>query len=382
MDAPLPWNVRNHDCTLLLARGHVISSETQMQALLERGMYVDLEEKRAVEALASPKPAPTKSIYVHWTDAIDTLESLLHNLPDAPDFLAKIDALAQELITLAELDADIAIFMAVRQDQARHLRYGFSHSVYTALLTILMAQRMEWTTANIRLVTLAALTMNASIADLQGQMASQDYPMLDRQRVQLRAHPFDSAALLAQAGITDTQWLNAVRQHHEQANGKGYPTGTTQISELAQMLRMADVFMARISPRVIRPPMSVQDAARQMFRDDKGGAMSSAIIKVLGIYPPGNLVKLASGELGVVMRRGAEARTPLVAAVTDAQGRSVTTTLHRNTAEPAFAITGPATNDKNLLARVPPERLYGYAQRVPSGPDPSTHRRDGSTHDG
>ena len=64
------------------------------------------------------------------------------------------------------------------------------------------------------------------------------------------------------------------------------------------MLRMADIFMARISPRAIRTPMNVQDAARQMFRDDNGGAMSSAIIKVLGIYPPGNLVKLASGELG------------------------------------------------------------------------------------
>lgn len=362
MDVPPPWNVRNHDCTLLLARGHVVSSEAQMLALLERGMYVDLEEKRAVEALSAPKPAPPKSIYVRWTDAIDTLETLVHDLPHAPDFPAKIGALAQELITLADLDADIAIFMAVRQDQARHLRYGYSHSIYTALLAILMAQRMEWAAATIRLVTLAALTMNASIADLQGQMANQDYPVLDRQRAQLRTHPIDSAALLAKAGITDTPWLEAVRQHHEQASGKGYPTGTTQINELAQMLRMADIFMARISPRGIRPPMSVQDAARQMFRDDKGGPMSSAIIKVLGIYPPGNLVKLASGELGVVMRRRAEARTPLVTAVTDAQGRSVTTTLHRNTAETTFAITGPAADDKNLLARVPPERLYGYAQ--------------------
>ena len=333
-----------------------------MLALLERGMYVDLEEKRAVEALSAPKPAPPKSIYVRWTDAIDTLETLVHDLPHAPDFPAKIGALAQELITLADLDADIAIFMAVRQDQARHLRYGYSHSIYTALLAILMAQRMEWAAANIRLVTLAALTMNASIADLQGQMANQDYPVLDRQRAQLRTHPIDSAALLAKAGITDAPWLEAVRQHHEQASGKGYPTGTTQTNELAQMLRMADIFMARISPRGIRPPMSVQDAARQMFRDDKGGPMSSAIIKVLGIYPPGNLVKLASGELGVVMRRRAEARTPLVTAVTDAQGRSVTTTLHRNTAETTFAITGPAADDKNLLARVPPERLYGYAQ--------------------
>ena len=362
VDVALPWNVRNHDGALLLARGHIVSSQAQMQALLERGIYVDLEEKRAVEALDAPKPEAAKSIYTRWADAIDVLETLLRELPLSPDFPAKIERLAQELITLADRDADIAIFMAVRQDQVRHLRYGYSHSIYTALLCILMARRMEWPAERVRLITLAALTMNASIADLQGQMASQDYPVLDRQRAQLRAHPIDSATLLANAGIDDTAWLEAVRQHHEQASGTGYPTGATQVGELAQMLRMADVFMARISPRAIRPPMNVQDAARQMFRDDKGGAMSSAIIKVLGIYPPGNLVQLASGELGVVMRRGAEARTPLVAAVTDAQGRSVTTTLHRNTADPAYAITGPAAADKSLLARVPPERLYGYAQ--------------------
>jgi response regulator RpfG family c-di-GMP phosphodiesterase len=362
LNIPLPWNVRNHDCTLLLARGHVVASAAQLEALLERGMYVDLEEKRAAEALATPESQPRKSVYARWTDAIDTLERLAHDLPHAPDFPEKIELLAEELITLAELDADIAIFMAVRQDQARHLRYGYSHSVYTALLCILIARRMEWTAARVRLITLAALTMNVSIADLQGQMAGQDYPVLDRQRAQLRTHPTDSAAQLAEAGITDSLWLDAVRQHHEQTTGDGYPTGMTEIDELAQVLRMADVFMARISPRAIRPPMSVQDAARQMFRDDKGGAISSAIIKVLGIYPPGSLVKLASGELGVVMRRGAEARTPLVAAVTDAQGRSVATTLHRNTAESIYAITGPAVNDKNPLSRVPPERLYGYAQ--------------------
>ena len=172
MDVALPWNVRNHDCTLLLARGHIVSSEAQMQALLERGIYVDLEEKRAVEALDVPKSGPVKSIYTRWADTVDTLETLVHELPHAPEFPANIEKLAQELITLADLDADIAIFMAVRQDQARHLRYGYSHSVYTALLCILMARRMEWTAARIRLITLAALTMNASIADLQGQMAS------------------------------------------------------------------------------------------------------------------------------------------------------------------------------------------------------------------
>jgi HD-GYP domain-containing protein (c-di-GMP phosphodiesterase class II) len=354
---PLLWNVRNQDCTLLLARGHVIHSNTQLEALLERGMFVDVEEYKAMEV---PPTKPLESLYTRWTLVIDLLETALPRLADSSDSVDAIYMVADEILELVEKDADIGVFMAIRQDQTKHLRYGYSHAVYTALLAILMTRQLGWTAVRTRQIALAALTMNASIAELQGQMANQDYPVLDRQRAQIHAHSALSLALLEKAGVTDTEWLTAVKQHHEQKDGTGYPQGTRSVSDAAQVLRMADLFMARISPRQLRQPLSIQDAARLMFREDKGGAFSRAIIKVLGIYPPGDFVKLASGETGVVMRRGSEARTPLVAAVTDAQGKAVTTTLHRDTSLSAYAITGPAS-DRGLLARVPPERLYGYA---------------------
>lgn len=356
---PLPWNVRNQDCTLLLAKGYVVRNESQLDMLLDRGMFVDIEEVRAIEALQTPAPLPSASIYERWTSAIDELETLLPALNEKPDFISRIHVLAGDIMALAAQDPDIGLFMAIRQDQARHLRYGYSHTVYTTLLCILMAQRLGWPVDRVQRLALAALTMNASIADLQGQMAFQDYPVLDRQRAQIRKHPMESAAQLERAGITDSAWLTTVREHHEQINGSGYPTGSTTVDEAARVLRMADLFMARISPRTLHPPLGVQEAARLAFRDDQGGPLSRALIRELGIYPPGDFVQLANGELGIVVRRGAEARTPLVAAVTDAQGRGVTTTLQRDTALPAFAITGPAP-DRSLLARVPPERLYGY----------------------
>lgn len=54
---PLPWNVRNQDCTLLLAKGYVIRDENQLEMLLDRGIFVDLEEVRALEALNPPRSA-------------------------------------------------------------------------------------------------------------------------------------------------------------------------------------------------------------------------------------------------------------------------------------------------------------------------------------
>ncbi len=356
---PLPWNVRNQDSTLLLAKGYVVRDEAQMEMLLDRGIFVDLEEVRALEALKPAAPQVPESIFARWTGAVDTLEALLTSPEDVPDLGPRIEALAQTVMDLTSQDPDIGLFMAMRQDQARHLRYGFSHPVYTALLCVLMARRMGWAERRVQSLTQAALTMNASIASLQVQMAFQDYPVLDRQRAQIRKHPADSAALLERAGVADCAWLAAVREHHEQADGKGYPTGAAVVDEAAQVLRMADQFIARISPRTLRPAMSIQEATRQTFRDNQGGPMARVLIRELGLFPPGDFVQLANGEQAIVVRRGAEARTPLVAAVTDSQGRSVTTTVQRDTAQPEFAITGPAP-DRSLLVRVPPERLYGF----------------------
>lgn len=164
---------------------------------------------------------------------------------------------------------------------------------------------------------------------------------------------------MERVGVTDCTWLTAVREHHEQVSGKGYPTRTNAVNEAAQILRMADQFIARISPRTLRQGMSIQEATWQTFRDDQGGPTTRALIRELGRYPPEDFAQLANGEQGVMVRRGTEARTPLIAAVTDTRGRSVTTTVQRDTAPPEFAIKGPAT-DHSLLVRLPPERLYGF----------------------
>ena len=46
---PLPFNVRDEHGQLLLAAGQLIATEAQQQALLERGIYADVEEIKAVD---------------------------------------------------------------------------------------------------------------------------------------------------------------------------------------------------------------------------------------------------------------------------------------------------------------------------------------------
>ena len=43
-----------------------------------------------------------------------------------------------------------------------------------------------------------------------------------------------------------------VRDRHFGSDGSGYPKGQKELSEMAVALRVADVFMAKISPRALK----------------------------------------------------------------------------------------------------------------------------------
>lgn len=80
----------------------------------------------------------------------------------------------------------------------------------------------------------------------------------------------DQERLLRAAGVEDEIWLTAVTQHHEKPEGKGYPARLTEVVDAARLLQHVDVFMAKISPRIGRLPLTTQMAARQMFHEDQG----------------------------------------------------------------------------------------------------------------
>jgi HD-GYP domain-containing protein (c-di-GMP phosphodiesterase class II) len=351
----LPFGVRDESGKLLLARGRVVASEAQLQILLTRGLYVDHDDPEPGET--EPDGVARKvTLFDLWKQTTARLDVLLCGI-DKPGFPKRCETFAGQLIALIARDPDIGIYHSVRQDPNRLSLYGLSHALHCALVCQLAATRVGWAPERVQTVVKAALTMNLSIVEVQGRFATMGR-LTDAQRDQIRAHPQRAVDRLTAAGVDDADWLTAVLEHHERPGGGGYPNNLTQTGEMADVLRMADVFMAKISPRTERPALPILDAARQMFAEAKGSPMAAAIIKEYGIYPPGNFVLLASGEMAVVTRRGATAHTPTAAAVTDKHGIPIVRTVMRNTAEPAYAIKSLISDNKALL-RVPAERVYG-----------------------
>lgn len=367
---PLPFKVLDAMGRLLLNAGHVVQDDRQLQLLLDRGACVEHEDAQAVRAArdqaagvatALPGARRTLTWFDHWERRVWALDGLVKALGRDAGLRPQIESFADEQIALVDRYPDAALFMCTRQDDRRFALYPLTHAFHCATVALLTARQLGWPAGRQRTVVRAALTMNASVAELQARMAEQSDPPTKRQIDQIRGHPEASVALLRASGVDDEDWLVAVADHHERADGSGYPRGTQEVGESARMLRAADQFSAKLSPRALRSAVLPQLAARQLFQEDAGGPIAGALIKAVGIYPPGDFVRLKNGEAGVVVQRAAAGAAPVVAVMIAAGGKPAGGAPRRDTGLPEFGIAGPWT-DRTGQSRLLPEVVYGLLE--------------------
>lgn len=299
-------------------------------------------QAQPIPSPAAPEPASVTEALVcwqGWQDLTDRVEPVLAAPRQQACFTQAIEACARTVLELCQQDADVAVAFMVHDTPDKLQRYGVLHSVHTAMLLALVARRRDWSPTLTFSAVQAGLTMNLSITQLQSDLTQQTEPLSLLQRADIHAHPQASVQWLRELGVTDEDWLMAVLQHHEQADGKGYPAGMTQVSLLADALRTCDVYSAKMSPRVGRSVMQSPQAATQIFRERSANYFGATLTREMGLYPPGTLVRLITGQEALAVRRGPDLGLPEVVILQDAPGGRWAPVARAQTNDTTLAIT-------------------------------------------
>lgn len=360
---PLPWDVFDASGVLLLRRGAVIDTQRALDRLLDDGLFLGDETRR--EQAAAPPPEEKPSALQFLVDA----RRLFGPPPQDPSavrgFPARIQRIAQliDLACQAKPDVAIASILLMQDDS-----YAMRHHINTAILSNLMGRAMGMPAPEVRSLTAAALTMNISMYEIQDQLHEVKAPLNDRIRALIRAHPHHSEQRLSKYGVEDDYWLRCVRHHHEYENGSGYPDGLSgpDIHTGAKIVGLSDRYCARISIRAYRPTQPPNVVLRDLYIQ-KGAEIDTTVaaylLRVLGLYPPGTIVRLRSSEIAVVVAPTDNADAPIAYAMLGHSGAALSVPLLRKTVLDAYKIQDVLTLDK-VDFPIQMSRLWGDDARV------------------
>ncbi|MFN4330011.1 MAG: HD-GYP domain-containing protein [Limnobacter sp.] len=360
LERPLPWNVYDEDGKLLLCKGYVISNRGQLESLLERGMFVDSE---ALKATNPPECNTHLNPFELWHAMEMHLTVCLARPNRDGQFETDVRNVSREVVHLVDLSPDFALATLIWMDQRK---YPVVHSLHCAILVHLVGRRMGWPQETMESLRCAALTMNIALLGLQLVLCNQSAPLSPAQRQTIDGHPAKSRAMLEELGIKDPLWLDIVLDHHEYLDGKGYPNKIQTPRPEALLLRTTDIFAAKVSARAYRRPMTAHQAAKSLFLDegkDPRNPFPQALIKEVGIYPPGCYVKLANGETALVVKRGTQAASPLVLSIVNPIGIPLVQPIARDTSTPGFEIQTALPRD-NVIVQLRPEAVWKTTARA------------------
>lgn len=134
------------------------------------------------------------------------------------------------------------------------------------------------------------------------------------ERTLIEQHPELGYEAIKRSGPDYTWLAELIRQAHERTNGLGYPNRLKgrQISEMALIIGVSDVFDALISDRPYRPRLFPHEAIKELLVAERATfprEMTKALVEQLSVYPLGTTVRLTTGETGMVV--GVNVQYPL-----------------------------------------------------------------------
>ena len=259
-----------------------------------------------------------------YNDAVSVAASIwdsasTEGMPDATMAGTMVDGLAQAVAQ--NRTALLALTTLKNYDN-----YTFTHMVNVSILTMGQARGLGIDGPLLREFGLAALMHDIGKVRTPLEMLNKPDKLTDAEFAIMKRHTIEGAEILRKTPDIPALAPVVAFEHHLRLDGTGYPHGVTRPSlNVGTMLcSIADVYDAMRSQRKYQQAFPTDRILEVLKRSD-GKQFDQHLVRrfaqLVGIYPVGNLVKLNTGEVAVVLKVYApDPHRPQVRVVFDREG--------------------------------------------------------------
>ena len=184
-------------------------------------------------------------------------------------------------------------------------RVQAAHALNTCILALLVGRELELEPEDLKVVGLAGLLHDVGEQRIPSQIRWKTEPLTRAEKSLFQLHPLYGKEMLQELrGIPDGI-AEIVGQHHEYINGTGYPRRLMEehIHPLAKILRVIDEYQYLTNLREPHGKLQPNQALAQLYvkrQQQLSIKVIIALVHVVSVYPPGTLVELSDGSIGMV----------------------------------------------------------------------------------
>ena len=253
-----------------------------------------------------------------WSDLEAGLGTILSNPQNVLEFEQRVWQYDRWLQNLLARDADVGLYLLFQLATHSSVGYSAAHSLICGVLCHLVSHQLQLEINERNSLVHAAMTMNIAMTAMQDQLALQTEKLNAPQLEAIRHHAAKGGLLLTSLEGGDALWVEVVASHHDENTDKIELRSLPPRKRLVRILRVVDRYAAMISPRKSREGRSTIESVRSIM---SGGAsyndeVGHALVRAVGLCPPGTYVRLEDNTLAIVMRRSDKPNLPHVAIVT------------------------------------------------------------------
>jgi len=184
--------------------------------------------------------------------------------------------------------------------------YTAEHSLNVSILSATFARYLGHNETEIKEIALCGLLHDVGKAKVPNEILNKEGRFTKEEAEIMMMHTVHGRNLLMSMPNKDLSSIDVAHSHHERIDGRGYPRRleASQIPYFAKIIAIVDAYDAITSSRCYdkgRASMEALDIIYKCKGTQFDTELALEFIKCIGVYPPGSIVELKTGEVGIVI---------------------------------------------------------------------------------
>jgi HD-GYP domain-containing protein (c-di-GMP phosphodiesterase class II) len=184
--------------------------------------------------------------------------------------------------------------------------YTAEHSLRVAILGIALGKELGLPVYQLEQIGICGMLHDVGKIKVPSEILNKPGALTVEEMRVMQSHAAEGRRLLMSNQQITHAAVDVAYSHHERLDGKGYPRGldASKIPYFAKIIAVVDSYDAINSDRVYSKGKSsleslriLYDSANSHFDEN----MVGCFIRLIGICPPGEIVELNSGEIGIII---------------------------------------------------------------------------------